>query len=213
MIDKITSWKYAEDLVIEPEQIRRARQRAFELGVESVTPATGAQLAMIASAMGAKRIVEAGTGAGVSGLWLLSASEDSVLTTVDHEAEYQNAARESFHEAEIAPSRTRVIVGRAHEVLGNMADGSYDLVFLDTDPIELQTLLPTAISLLRPGGVIAIPHALWNDRVPNPVLRDDETVAMRATNKLLLENQDFLGTMSLVGDGLLLASKRVAATF
>jgi predicted O-methyltransferase YrrM len=105
-----------------------------------------------------------------------------------------------------------VIVGRAHEVLGNMADGSYDLVFLDTDPIELQTLLPTAISLLRPGGVIAIPHALWNDRVPNPVLRDDETVAMRATNKLLLENQDFLGTMSLVGDGLLLASKRISAT-
>lgn len=208
MIDKVSSWKYSEELVFEPEQIRRARQRAHELGIQAITAATGAQLAMIASAMGAKRLVEVGTGAGVSGLWLLSASQDSVLTTVDHEAEFQNAARESFAEAEIPSSRTRVIIGRAAEVLGNMADSSYDLALLDLDPVDLQAVLPTAISLLRPGGVLAIPHALWQDRVPNPILRDDETVAMRATNKLLLENQDFFGTMSMVGDGLLLASKR-----
>ena len=41
------------------------------------------------------------------------------------------------------------------------------------------------------------------------VLRDDETVAIRNTNKLLIENQDFFGSMSMVGDGLLLASKRL----
>lgn len=208
MIDKVSSWKYSEELVFEPESIRRARQRAHELGIETITPATGAQLAMIASAMGAKRIIETGSGAGVPGLWMLSASEDSVLTTVAHEAEYQNAARESFADAEIAPGRTRVIVGRATEVLGNMADGSYDLVLLDVEPQDLQLLLPSALALLRPGGVLAIPHALWNDRVPNPILRDEDTVAMRATNKLLLENNDFFGTMSLVGDGLLLASKK-----
>lgn len=209
MIDKVSSWKYSEELVSEPELIRRARQRAHELGIQEISPATGAQLAMIASAMGAKRIFEVGTGAGVSGLWLLSASHDSVLTTVDHEAEFQNAARESFAEAEIPISRTRVIIGRASEVLGNMADGSYDIALLDLDPLDLQLVLPTAISLLRPGGVLAIPHALWQDRVANPVLRDDETVAIRNTNKLLIENQDFFGSMSMVGDGLLLASKRL----
>lgn len=212
MIDKVSSWRYSEELAVEPEQVRRARQRAHELGIQAITPATGAQLAMIASAMGAQRIVEVGTGAGVSGLWLLSASDDSVLTTIDHEAEFQNAARESFAEAEIPISRTRVIIGKAAEVLGNMADGSYDLALLDLDPLELQVLLPTAISLLRPGGVLAIPHALWQDRVANPVLRDDETVAMRATNKLLLENKDFFGTLSMVGDGMLLASKRYSQT-
>lgn len=208
MMDKVSSWKYAEEQAVEPELIRRARQRAYELGVQAISPATGAQLAMLVSAMGAKRIVEVGTGAGVSGLWLLSGSQDSVLTTVDHEAEFQNAARESFAEAEIPFGRTRVIIGRAAEVLGNMADGSYDLALIDLDPLELKAVLPTAISLLRPGGVLAIPHALWQDRVANPVLRDDETVAMRAINKLLLENQDFQATVSMVGDGLLLASKR-----
>lgn len=207
MIDKVSSWKFAEELVIEPEHIRRARQRAHELGVECITAATGAQLALIASAMGAKRIVEAGTGAGVSGLWMLSAGADSVLTTVDSEAEHQNAARESFLEAGLATSRTRVIVGRAQEVLGNMADGSYDLALLDVDPLDIQQLLPTVISLLRPGGVLAIPHALWRDRVPNPVLRDEETSAMRAVGRLLLNNDEFFGTVSLVGDGLILASK------
>lgn len=207
MIDKISSWKYAEELSPEPEQIRRARQRAHELGVECITPATGAQLAMIASAMGAKRIVEAGPGAGVSGLWLLSASNESVLTTVNHEAEYQEAARESFQAAQISGSRTRVIIGRASEVLGNMADGSYDMVVLDLDPIEVQSLLPTASSLLRPGGVMAIPHALWGDRVPNPILRDEETNAMRAVAKVLSESEDFITSLSITGDGLLLASK------
>ena len=207
MIDKVSSWKFAEELVSEPEQIRRARQRAREFGIECITAATGAQLALIASAIGAKRIIEAGTGAGVSGLWMLSASQDSVLTTVDSEAEHQNAARESFLEAGIAPSRTRVIIGGAHEVLGNMADGSYDLALLDVDPLDIQPLLPTVVSLLRPGGVLAIPHALWRDRVPNPVLRDDETSAMRAVGKLLLNNDDFFVTVSLAGDGLILASK------
>lgn len=207
MIDKISSWKYAEDLTPEPEHIRRARQRAHELGVECITPATGAQLALIASAMGAKRIVEAGTGAGVSGMWLLSASAESVLTTVNHEAEYQEAARESFQGAQIPTGRTRVIVGRAVEVLGNMADGSYDMVVLDLDPIELQALLPIASSLLRPGGVLAIPHALWHDRVPNPILRDEETNAMRAVTRLLAESDDFITSLSMAGDGLLLASK------
>ena len=207
MIDKISSWKYAEDLTSEAEHIRRARQRAHELGVECITPATGAQLALIASAMNAKRIVEAGAGAGVSGLWLLSASSESVLTTVNHEAEYQEAARESFQAAQIPTARTRVIIGRAIEVLGNMADGSYDMVVLDLDPIDVQSLLPTASSLLRPGGVLAIPHALWHDRVPNPILRDEETHAMRAVTKLLSESDDFITTLSMAGDGLLLASK------
>jgi predicted O-methyltransferase YrrM len=100
-----------------------------------------------------------------------------------------------------------VIIGGAQEVLGNMADGSYDLALLDVDPLDIQPLLPTVVSLLRPGGVLAIPHALWRDRVPNPVLRDDETSAMRAVGKLLLNNDDFFVTVSLAGDGLILASK------
>lgn len=208
MIDKVSSWKYAEDFTSEPQHIRRARSAAEELGVESVTEATGGQLATIAALTRAKSIVEVGTGAGVSALWLLSASEDSVITTIDSEPEYQNVARESFRKAEIAPARIRAISGRAAAVLKNMAESAYDLVLLDLDPEDLEPILETAISLAKPGGAIVLAHAMWRDRVANPTLRDDETVAMRSISSVLADQERFVSSLSLVGDGLLIAVKR-----
>ncbi|MFM2023978.1 MAG: hypothetical protein RIR89_1370 [Actinomycetota bacterium] len=208
MIDKITSWKFSEDFANEPAEIRAARRSANELGVESITEATGNQLAVLAGITKAKSIVEVGTGAGVSGLWLLSASNDSVLTTIDSEPEYQLAARENFKRAEIAPSRIRVISGKAQSVLANMAEAGYDLVFLDLNPVDLDQVLPLAVGLTRPGGALVLAHALWRDRVPNPTLRDEETSAIRSAMQKLADSEDFAVSISLVGDGLLIAHKR-----
>ncbi len=53
----------------------------------------------------AKTVVEVGTGAGVSGLWLLRGMrEDGVLTTIDSEPEHQRAAKQTFRVAGVAPS-------------------------------------------------------------------------------------------------------------
>ena len=59
----------------QPEEppLQAARQRAAEVGVGAVDPATGAVLRMLAAAASAKAVVELGTGAGVSSLWLLAA--------------------------------------------------------------------------------------------------------------------------------------------
>jgi predicted O-methyltransferase YrrM len=207
MIDKISSWKYSEEYVTEPDHIKAARRHSDELGVEAVTPATGNQLALIAAMSKASSIVEVGTGAGVSGLWLLSASETSVLTTIDDEPEYQNVARENFKSSGLAPSRIRVITGKANAVMGNMAEAGYDLVFLDIDPIDLDAVLPTATGLLKPGGTLVIAHALWRDRIPNPALRDDETSALRAAIKNFGDGDGFISSLSMVGDGLLVVVK------
>ncbi len=208
MIDKITSWKFSEDFANEPAEIRAARRSANELGVESITEATGNQLAVVAGITKAKSIVEVGTGAGVSGLWLLSASSDSVLTTIDSEPEYQLAARENFKRAEIATSRIRVISGKAQSVLANMAEAGYDLVFLDLNPVDLDQVLPLAVGLTRPGGALVLAHALWRDRVPNPTLRDEETSSIRSAMQKLADSEEFAVSISLVGDGLLIAHKR-----
>lgn len=208
MIDKVSSWKFAEDFPAESAAIRAARQRAIELGVEAVTPATGAQLAVLAAIGSARNIVEAGTGAGVSGLWLLSASSESVLTTIDNQPEFQNAAKESFREAGIASHRTRVISGKTVEVMTNMTDAAYDLVFLDIDPTDLELALPIAANLLRPGGSLVIAHALWRDRVPNPVLRDEHTDSMRSVLRGLSGRDDgWWTTLLTLGDGLLVSIK------
>jgi predicted O-methyltransferase YrrM len=106
MVDKISSWKFVEEFSEEPVATLKARARADEFGIECVTPATGAQLAFIASSLGAKAIVESGTGAGVSGLWLLSSSETSVLATIDTEPEFQAAAKQALALSRVEPSRS-----------------------------------------------------------------------------------------------------------
>ena len=209
MVDKISSWKFAEDFAEESEILRAARGRAEELGVECITPSVGAHLALIASALGAKAIVEAGTGTGVSGLWLLSGSPHAVLATIDTETEIQAAAKRAFSDAKIAANRTRVITGKALDVMSNMADAAYDLVFLDADRDSLEAQLHEASRLLRPGGVVAISHALWRDRVPDPAMRDDATSIYRDVLRFFSSQDDFVSVLSPVGDGLLMASKRV----
>jgi predicted O-methyltransferase YrrM len=162
---------------------------------------------MLVSALGAKAIVEAGTGTGVSGLWLLSGSDQAVLATIDTEIEYQATAKRAFADAKIPANRTRVIQGRAIDVMSNMADAAYDMVFLDADRETLEEQLHEASRLLRPGGVVAIAHALWRDRVPDPAMRDDATAVYRDALRYFSNNDNFVSALSPVGDGLLLASK------
>ena len=208
MVDKISSWKFAEDFASESEAIRNARIRADEMGIECVTASVGSHLAFLASTLQAKAIVEAGTGAGVSALHMLAGSPTAVLATIDSEQEHQSAAKAAFAEAGIASNRTRVIVGKAVDVMSNMADAAYDLVFLDADRDSLEEQLHEASRLLRPGGVVAIAHALWRDRVPDPAMRDEATSVYRDVLRFFENNNDFITSLLASGDGLLLASKR-----
>src|SRR5438046_54246 len=130
----LTSLSYAESLVTEDDVLVAARDRARELGCVPIGPNGGATLRVLAAATGARSVVEVGTGAGVSGLYLLAGmAADGVLTTIDVEGENQRAAKEAFTEAGIATSRYRLINGSAAEVLPRLRDEAYDLVFVDAD--------------------------------------------------------------------------------
>jgi len=210
MVDKISSWKYTEEFHKEPEVIARARARAEEMGIESITPSVGATLAVLVASMNAKAIVEVGTGAGVSGLWLQTGNSTSVLATIDPEIQHQDLAKLAFEQAGIASTRLRMINGRSSEVLINLADEAYDLVLLDGDIDSLLSQVKESLRLLRPGGVLVIPHALWRDRVPDQVLRDEITEEFRTVLQFINNNELFVVTLSTIGDGLLLASKKLA---
>ena len=208
MVDKISSWKYTEDFHQEPEVISRARARAEEMGIESITPSVGATLAVLVSSMNAKAIVEVGTGAGVSGLWLQSGNSTSVLASIDTEMQHQDLAKLAFEQAGIVSTRLRMINGRSSEVLVNLADEAYDLVLLDGDIDSLLTQVKESLRLLRTGGVLAIPHALWRDRVPDQVLRDETTEEYRTVLEFIIDSGLFIPALSTIGDGLLIASKK-----
>ncbi|HSI92461.1 MAG TPA: O-methyltransferase [Jiangellaceae bacterium] len=189
----------------------RARQRAAEVGAAPVGPGAGATLRVLAAAIEARTVVEIGTGAGVSGLYLLAGMRpDGVLTSVDIESEHQRLAREAFTEAGVPHNRTRLITGGALDVLPRLTDGAYDLVFCDGDKAEYADYLTQAIRLLRTGGIVAFDNALWHNRVADPAQRDHDTVTIRELGKAVRDDETLLSALLPVGDGLLIAVKRDA---
>lgn len=195
--------RYIRETVGEPASIARARAHAVELGAHPISAAVGAQCAVLAAAIGAKTIVEIGTGAGVSGLWLLRGAPNAVLTSIDNEPEHLAAARRSFSEAKIAPTRARLITGRAADVLPRMNEGSYDIVFIDADSENIIEYVAHGLRLVRTGGLVLVPRILQNGRVADPVQRDSITSAYRSLIQETQESSAVLSAITSVGEGLL----------
>jgi predicted O-methyltransferase YrrM len=200
---------YTESFVAEDEVVLSARERARELGCVPIGPGGGAALRVLAAATGARSVVEVGTGAGVSGLYLLGGmAQDGILTTIDVEGENQRAAKEAYTEAGVAASRYRLINGTAAEVLPRLRDEAYDLMFVDADKESYPDYYAQALRLLRPGGIVAFDNALWHDRVADPAQRDPDTVTLRDLGRAVREDDRLVSALLPVGDGLLVAAKR-----
>lgn len=192
--------------VTEDEVLAAARERGQELGCSPIGAAAGAALRFLASALAARAVVEVGTGAGTSGLWLLRGmASDGVLTSIDVEPEHQRAARQAFAEAGFPPSRYRLIMGQALDVLPRLTDGGYDLVVVDAAQSEYPRYLQTGVRLLRPGGVIAFDNASWNGKVADPAVRDPASAALRELSTMMRDDNTLLPLMLPLDNGLLLA--------
>ncbi|MFC5908461.1 O-methyltransferase [Streptacidiphilus monticola] len=188
----------ADAYAVEDDVLARARATAEAAGVRAVSPGSGAALRLLAGAVGARAVVEIGTGTGVSGLSLLRGMRsDGVLTTVDVQPGLQRAAREVFVLGGFAGSRARLIPGYALEVLPRLADGQYDVVFCDADPVESLDYLAESLRLLRPGGLVCFEAALTA-----------ETPEARDTVRAVREHPNLTAALLPVGDGLLCALKR-----
>jgi predicted O-methyltransferase YrrM len=201
---------YVEEFLPEDEPLLSARRSAAQVGGASpVSPAVGASLRFIAAALGARAVVEIGTGCGTSGVWLLRGMHrDGVLTSVDVEPEHQRLARKAFTDAGFASNRFRLISGKAAGVLPRLTDGGYDLVFCDADKQEYPAYLIAALRLLRAGGVVVFDNALWDGRVADPGRTDPETAAIREVTGLVRQDEHLVPLLLPVGDGLLAAVKR-----
>jgi predicted O-methyltransferase YrrM len=203
------SWTYAEQWLGEEAHLAEARAKADELGCTPIGRGGASALTVIAALLEARAVVEVGTGVGLSGLALLRGMrEDGVLTSVDVEAEHQRVARATFAAAGISPARTRLITGRALEVLPRLTDGHYDIVFVDGDKAEYRAYLEQAVRLLRPGGAVVFDNALWHDKVADPAQRDPQTIGLRELVTTLRDDERFTPALLPVGDGLLVAVLR-----
>jgi predicted O-methyltransferase YrrM len=191
--------------------VRTARAKAIDLGSDAISPATAALLSVLAASVNAAAVVEIGASTGVSGAALLSGmTEEGVLTSIDVEAENQRVARDTFTALGYDHVRTRLITGRALEVLPRLQDSAYDIVFVNGDRTEYPAIVAQARRLLRSGGLIVLNSALGTGGLADAVQREAGPAALREAANTLRDEDHWLPALLTVGSGLLIATLRTA---
>jgi predicted O-methyltransferase YrrM len=172
----------------------------------------GALLRVLATAVGARRILEVGTAIGYSGIWLAGAlPPDGMLLTMELNEDRARVARENFGRAGLA-DRVSIIVGDAQRKLAKIA-GPLDLVFQDGDKLLYGPMLDPLVRLLRPGGLLVTDNVLWDGEVvPGFVTtasrNPEETRAIADYNERLNNHPDLMTATVPIRDGLAIAVKR-----
>ena len=196
----------AEAYLAEDEALARARDRGTAAGAVPLSPGGGAALALLAATVSARAVVEIGTGAGVSGLYLLRGmASDGTLSSIDVDPELQRAARATFVEAGFGASRLRLINGMALDVLPRLTDAGYDLVLVDAVPVEYPAYLDEAVRLLRPGGMLVLVGVADGGRgtADGPVGE-----ALREVVTRVREDERLLSALLPLAEGMLCALRR-----
>lgn len=200
---------FVDGYLAEDDVLLAARVRALEMGCNPVGASVGAALSFLAATTSARAVVEVGTGAGVSGLWLLRGmASDGVLTSIDVDPEKLRAARAAFTEAGYGPSRLRLINGLGLEVLPRLTDGGYDLVFVDVGVVDYPRYLQEAVRLLRPGGIVVFDDVLRDTRIADDSDLDPSIGALREVTRQARESEVLVPLLLPLGDGLLAAVRR-----
>lgn len=208
MRDKATSWSFCDDIVSESPAIQAARLTAKEISAETISPGCGSLLRVITRLINAKSVVCVGSGAGVTGLYLLSGmATDGTLTTIDSDPERLQATRDAFTAAKIRSSSVRFIPGNGLSILDRLTNGAYDLVVLDDNPQSIASQCTRALQLLNPKGCLVILNALLDDQVPDPARRDESTVAIRNQIKEISEDPQFQVSLQPSGNGIMIITR------
>ena len=198
---------FAESFIHEDYFMQLARKNGEEVGAVEPTAAVGNFLKFLTQLTGAKSVVEIGTSSGVSGLWVLQGlPNDGVLTTIDAEREHSKIARTVFEEADIPSTKYRIITGNLIDVIGKLADNSYEVV-ITRDGMDLFEVVQESYRLLRPGGLLVIDHALSGGKVADSTQRDPESISRRDAIKVIKEDARWSSTVIPIGAGILLANK------
>jgi predicted O-methyltransferase YrrM len=126
----------------------------------NITPETGAFLAVLAKATGARRILEIGTSNGYSTLWVADAVADvgGAVTTVELAHDKIEMARANFARAGL-DTRITLLEGDAGAMLARLFDLSFELLFLDAQRSAYLDWWPDIRRVLRPGGLLVVDNA------------------------------------------------------
>jgi predicted O-methyltransferase YrrM len=174
-------------------------------GIPIVVPGTGQLLQILAMARGAGRALEVGTAIGVSTLYIARGlAPEGTIISFEIDPERQRAARDYLDRAGVL-SRTDLRLQDARQGLAEL-EGTFDFAFMDGVKSEYDDYFDQLLPRLAPGAVLVVDNVLRGGSVAEEEPSGPAANA-RAFNERLLGHPELTGTVTPVGDGVLVAVK------
>ncbi|MFJ8440933.1 O-methyltransferase [Kitasatospora griseola] len=180
----------ADRLIGEDAVLDAAVEAADRAGLPpiAVAPNQGKLLHLLARMQGARRILEIGTLAGYSAIWLARAlPEDGALTTLEIDPAHAAVAAANLERAGLA-DRVEIRLGAARDTLRQLTEEGvepYDLVFVDADKPNIPHYLEASLALTRPGSVVVIDNVVRGGRLADRESTDEAVRGVQQLHELL----------------------------
>lgn len=163
--------EFLTDTVVRPNgSLQRAVQSAVDAGMPpiEVTPNAGKLLQLLVQVSGARRVLEIGTLAGFSTIWMAQGlPDDGRLVTCEYLTKHAEVARANLDAAGVG-HKVEIRIGPALDSLAALeAEGQepFDFVFIDADKENDSNYLEWAVRLGRPGTTVVLDNAVWEGAV------------------------------------------------
>lgn len=167
---------FLSDVVVRPDSaLKHAVTTALEAGMPpiEVTPNAGKLLKLLVQLSGARRVLEIGTLAGFSTIWMAQGLPDGGrLVTCEYLPKHAEVAQANVEAAGLG-SKVEIRIGAALDTLPALeAEGTdpFDFVFIDADKENNPNYLDWAIRLGRPGTTVVMDNVVWEGAVLDPSL-------------------------------------------
>lgn len=188
----------AEDDVLK-DVIKDAESKNFPM--IQVSPDLGKLLYILIKIVKAKNVLEIGTLAGYSSIWMARAlPDDGKLTTLEISKEHAETAKQNFKNAGL-DNKIDLFFGSAMEFLDKLKYEKFDMCFIDADKTGYPEYYDKVLSMINRGGIIAADNALRKGQV---VLEntDEGTEAIKDYNKKVADDPRVISLLIPISDGL-----------
>ncbi len=198
----------------EPEVLKKLREQTHKMSMAQmqISPEQGQFMRLLIELLGAKKTLEIGVFTGYSTLSVaLALPKDGKIIACDINIEWTKIARRFWEQAGVADKidlRLAPALETLQTLLDNGEANTFDFAFIDADKANYPAYYEKSLSLLRPGGLIAIDNVLWSGQVADLSFQDRDTQVLRELNAKLLKDERITLSMLPIGDGLTLVRRR-----
>jgi caffeoyl-CoA O-methyltransferase len=192
---------YISNLVGHEDDALKSTTRSIEKsGIPqiSVSPNQGKFLHVLAKACGAKKILEVGTLAGYSTIWMARAlPKNGKLISLEFDPKHAAVAKENVSNAGLS-SLVDIRIGKAIDLLPVLVAekaGPFDMIFIDADKPPYTEYFQWALKLSRSGTLIVADNVIREGKVMEKNPKDEVVAGVKRFNDALAANKSVTATI------------------